>query len=84
MKSLNPRNRFCHWLLATFVFALPMFMTSAVRADDEYPEARLEGYTPPVRLVEPGGIGGAIFFSILVMGIAGGVMFMNANRSHLD
>ena len=78
------QNRFGKWM-ATLLIGLPLLMTCKAMADDEaLPEARLEGYATPVKLVEPGGNSFSIGCSIFLALIACGVMFAGSGRTHLD
>lgn len=65
--------------------AMPMVLTPSVRAaddDEEVPDARLMGYQNPVNL------GGGNAGNYILLGFLGvltcGILFKNANRSHLD
>jgi hypothetical protein len=51
--------------------------------DAPLPDVRLDGYGTGVAINE-GGTGGTIGFFLVLAGITGGIMFMNAKRSHLD
>ena len=77
-------HRARHAVLA-IICAMPMVLTSSAQAadDDENPRnARLEGYQEPVN------VGGGQAGSYVVLGFLGvltcGILFKNANRSHLD
>lgn len=68
--------------LLAVMTALPARAASEEAADK--PDARWEGYPQTVVIQDGGGTGGTIMFLVLLMAITGGVMFMNAKRSHLD
>lgn len=64
--------------------AMPLAITSSVHAadDEEVPDARLMGYQNSLN------VGGGNAASYLLLGFLGvltcGILFKNANRSHLD
>lgn len=74
-----------HRFFLVLACAMPLVLTSSVRAADdeeEMPDARLMGYPTPVNL------GGGNAGSYILLGFLGvltcGILFKNANRSHLD
>jgi hypothetical protein len=76
-------HRARHAVLA-IICAMPMVLTSSAQAadDEEVPNARLMGYQESVN------VGGGQAGSYVVLGFLGvltcGILFKNANRSHLD
>ena len=71
-------------VIAIMVIGLPAKPTFAASSSDrEVVDARLEGYTPDVTMQGTGVA--TIWFIAVGLGILClGVMFKNANRSHLD
>ena len=78
-------RRFTVALLAiAFTWVVPA-MVWASRGDEEVPshDARLDNYAQNV-ILEPGGTALTWFLTVLLALLCVGVMFKNANRSHLD
>lgn len=68
------------------VFAMSLLLSPlAVMAqdDDVMQEARQQGYAEPVTL-EPGSNALMYLLFVALLALAGGVIFMNAKRTHLD
>lgn len=81
MPSMTHRVR--HALLA-LLCCVPLALPSTARAQDEeeVPDARLMGYQEPVNL-GGGNAGNYILLGFLAV-LTCGILFKNANRSHLD
>ena len=79
-------HRVRHTIFALAV-AIPLVLTTTAQAasrddDEEIPDARLMGYTTPVNL--GGGNAGNYIMAGLLAFLTCGILFKNANRSHLD
>lgn len=81
VRTTNGRPR--RWLPIASALLMMSACTGVARADDDdVPDARLAGYRTPAEI--GGGSAGAFALLGLLSAITIGVMFKNANRSHLD
>jgi hypothetical protein len=81
---LTMKLRLLTWLLtATFALAAPMAAYAQDEEEDKIYDARLEGYTTPVTLDSKSTALTWLLTGFLAA-VCVGVMFKNANRSHLD
>jgi hypothetical protein len=68
-------------LILLSVLAAPS--ASFAQEEEVIKNSRTEGYTPSIELTDGGVAPMYILFSLLLL-LTGGVMFMNAKRTHLD